>query len=108
MSIAETQKIDIVATKPGDSVVQLVITDHLGWDDFHAHSLLLQEKVNTYLAFVESGQLGRMREHNVGPDSTIRIVLAAQRMPSDEARDFLARVGEFLESAGYEFEVRIG
>jgi hypothetical protein len=42
--------------KTGD--VHLVISDHLDWDENEGeHLLLLQHKVNTYLAFVEGGQL---------------------------------------------------
>jgi len=56
MSITETKVVDIIAVPEWepDNVV-LVITDHLEWGDKAQqgeHLLLLQEKINTYIAFI--------------------------------------------------------
>jgi hypothetical protein len=103
MSISETDKIDIVATRPDSTVVRLVIADHLPWDDLDAHGRLLQDKINTYLDFVASGQLGRMREPKVPASPEIWIVLAAQHRPTVPASEFLGRVEEFLRGLGMKF-----
>jgi hypothetical protein len=60
VSIADRNTIDLVATRPDSSVVKLVITDHLAWDDLDSHFRMLQDKINTYVEFIESGQLERM------------------------------------------------
>ena len=36
--------------------VVLTIADHLDWSETESHLYLLQEKINTYLRFVESGE----------------------------------------------------
>src|SRR5262245_44347869 len=56
MTIADPNTIDLLATKPGSSEVQLIVTDHLDWDDVAAHCRLLQDKLNSYIGFIESGE----------------------------------------------------
>jgi hypothetical protein len=58
MSVDETNKIDFVSLAKDNSRVLLSITDHLDWKVGEGeHLLLLQEKLNTYLHFIESGKL---------------------------------------------------
>lgn len=57
MSVDETNKIDSVAVAKDNSSVTLAISDHLDWEEEGEHLLLLQEKLNTYLYFAESGKL---------------------------------------------------
>lgn len=105
MSITETDKIDIVGTRADSAVVKLVITDHLTWDDFATHARLLQDKINTYLEFVESGQLARMRTPKIPENPDIRISLVLQHAPTREAAAFLAQVREFVGRLGMKFDI---
>jgi len=58
MSIENTSVIDAIGTNDEKSTITLLATDHLKWgDDDDQHMLLLQEKVNTYLRFYESGEI---------------------------------------------------
>jgi hypothetical protein len=107
VTIAETTKIDIVATRPDSNVVRLVIADHLEWNDLDTHARLLEEKINTYIAFVESGQLRRLEGHRVPPLPQIWITLAAQHEPPAQAKELLARMESFLESCGLRFEITL-
>lgn len=107
MSITEKNKIDIVAARPDSSVVKLVITDHLGWDDFEAHARLLQDKVNTYLEFVESGQLARMQAPKIPDAPDVHIVLVLHYPPTKEAEEFFVQVREFLAGVGMKFDVEV-
>lgn len=107
MSITETKKIDIVAARPDSSVVKLVITDHLGWDDFEFHARLLQDKVNTYLEFVESGQLARTQTPKIPDAPDIHIALVLQYPPTKEAEEFFVQVREFLVGLGITFDVEV-
>lgn len=107
MSITETNKIDIIATRPDSSVVRLVITDHLRWEDFETHARLLQDKVNTYLDFVESGQLRELQTPSIPNDPEIHVALALQHPPSREAEEFFTRVRDFLARVGMKFVVEI-
>jgi len=107
MSITEPQKIDIVATKPGSAIVKLVIADHLAWENFDDHTRALQEKINTYLEFIESGQLHKLEDTNVPEHPEVHIILAAQHFPSPEGESFLAQVREFLASLSIHFEIEL-
>ena len=107
MSIVETSKIDIVAVLPGSPVVKLVIADHLAWDDFDSHARLLQDKINTYVEFVESGQLSRLTAVKIPVAPVIRITLAVQHEPSMEAKALLALVEKCLVGVGIQFELEL-
>jgi hypothetical protein len=48
--------VDAIDTDKDGNLVTLTITDHLAWGD-DQHLLLLQQKLNTYLAFIESGEI---------------------------------------------------
>lgn len=107
MSIAETNKIDIVATRPDSSVVKLVITDHLGWEDFESHARLLQAKVNRYLEFVESGQLARTQARKIPDGADLHIALVLQHPPTMEAEELFLQVRKFLAAVGMKFDVEV-
>lgn len=57
VSIEETNVVDFIGVENSTGDVVLTITDHLDWEDDDAHLLLLQEKLNTYLRFIESGEI---------------------------------------------------
>jgi hypothetical protein len=61
MSVEDKNKINAISTNKED-VVALTISDHLEWDS--GHLLILQEKINSYLHFIESGQM-----HGSYPDT---------------------------------------
>jgi len=104
MTVAEPNKVDIIARKPSSNVVKLVIADHLPWEDVHAHKLLIQEKVNTYIHFVESGQINAVREPEIPSDPDVTIRLALKHRPPSDAVEFLEQVNAFLLDNGLQFE----
>jgi hypothetical protein len=57
LSVREPDKIDFVARPDGEDRIYLVISDHLDWvTEEGEHLLVLQEKLNNYLHYIESGQ----------------------------------------------------
>ena len=79
--------------------VVLTISDHLDWSDTVGHQTILQKKLNTYLAFVESGEiLGQYPEAKNRPVA-FRVVF--QVPPDQSGRAFVARAREAIESAGF-------
>ena len=54
MSVKNVNVIDFVSIDLNTDVA-LTISDHLEWDDNNEHLLILQNKINTYISFVESG-----------------------------------------------------
>lgn len=103
MTIRETTKIDVIGTR-GDHVV-LAISDDLDWSDPDLHEQLLQDKLNAYLRFVESGQLLEHAPHVGGEGAPIEIRLVCRHPPTTRGELFLERVRDALERAGYAFVV---
>ena len=79
----------------------LTITDHLPWD-YENHLQVLQEKLNKYLAFVESGEV-----YDKYPESKNREFLfkvSCKFAPDSQALDFFKKVKTIIERAGFEFQ----
>jgi hypothetical protein len=74
MSIKQSDIIDIIGTERMTGEVVLTIGDHLDWSDSVAHQLLLQTKLNRYLAFVESGEILRSYPNAEGRRITFNVV----------------------------------
>ena len=57
MSILDEKKIDGLFLSDGNPCVMcLMISDHLDWEEEGEHLFLLQEKINDYVEFIQSGQ----------------------------------------------------
>ncbi len=107
MSILETDKIDMIATRPDSNVVKLVVSDHLDWDDVDGHSSMLQAKINTYISFVETGQLLLIKEPPIPENPDVMISLAVPDPLGRAALDYLSRVRESLADIDIGFAVEI-
>ena len=56
MAVDNTEVIDMIAENEEDNELVLGISDHLDWKNEYEHLMLLQEKINTYLTFIETKQ----------------------------------------------------
>lgn len=56
MSIIETNKVDAMGISKDGKGLILLLTDHLDWQNEAEHLMLLQDKINAYLGFIESKQ----------------------------------------------------
>ena len=100
MSVDNTNVIDLVSIDKNGNVI-LTISDHLEWDLEKEHFLILQDKINSYLAAVENGDL--YENYPNARDRNIIIRVIALHNPKGDAKTFLDRVKEVIESAGYHF-----
>lgn len=57
MSIQETSKIDSIGTDKLSGDIILTISDHLDWSNEIEHLEILQEKLNSYIEYIEGGQI---------------------------------------------------
>jgi CRP-like cAMP-binding protein len=106
MTIEQTSVVDILAIDKATGNVKLVITDHRDWDvDSDEHLQLLQEKINTYLRFVESGEMLETRPDTRGRDVVIRIV--GKHPLGDEAQKFFNAAREVVKKAGFGLEFEL-
>lgn len=104
MSIEQRDRVDAIGLDPASGKVILTISDHLDWDDEEAHLVALQEKMNAYLRFVESGELRTAYPDAVGRTPVIDVVGRVE--PSRLAVQFFDRVRPILNSAGIELRIR--
>ena len=104
VSVDETDKIDFLWKDELSGRVMLTITDHLDWKkkDEGEHLLLLQDKLNTYLYFVESGQLWEAKPEYKGLPVVIHV--RAKYRLSKEAAKFYKTVEKGVAEAGASLE----
>ncbi len=99
MTVEQAKVIDAIGTDTSTGCVHLTVADHLEWNSDHL--VQLQEKLNSYLAFVESGEIHTAYPASVG--RTVAIDLVLKYRPTAEAEVFLAQVGTLIKSAGLTF-----
>jgi hypothetical protein len=107
MTVEEPKVVDISAFDRSKGRIYLAIADHLGWggDEEEHHLLCLQAKINTYLHFIESGQLNEQFPDWAGFPITIKVV--AKYVPRGEGTKFHKMVSKFVEDAGFTYEVEV-
>ena len=102
MAIEKADVVDAVGIERATGDVVLTIADSLDWDSSETeHLQMLQEKLNAYLRFIESGEL-----HESYPDAAGRrpvISLVGRCEPSAAALRFLAATRQSIEAAGFGF-----
>jgi hypothetical protein len=104
MSVEQADIVDLVSqAKNGDCV--LTISDHLEWTADGSHLLVLQEKLNRYLAFIESGELvQRFPKYKGVP---VRIQVRLKHWPDAIGQNFLQLARSSIEAAGFGFEYKL-
>jgi hypothetical protein len=100
LSIEDSQKVDFISIDKEGNVV-LTISDHLEWVENNEHLLILQNKINSYLAFIENGNL--YEQYPDTKDKKIIISIVAKFLPDNDGELFLKRAKEILNSAGYNY-----
>ena len=103
MSIQQSNVIDIAGTEVTTGNVILTISDHLDWQDEADHLLLLQNKINTYIHFYESGQLLATIPDAGERQAVIQIV--HKHRPTILANEFYDRVKTVLNELDLVLEV---
>lgn len=100
MSIEQTQTVDFVNIDRVSGDVVLAISDHLSWEEDEGdHLVLLQDKLNTYLRFIESGELVTKFPGAKGRDIVISLV--GQFPMSQTAQKFFTMASDAIAAAGF-------
>ncbi|MBI5723066.1 MAG: hypothetical protein HZA50_03830 [Planctomycetes bacterium] len=103
MSVEQVEIIDFIGINKDTGKVVLTISDHLDWADSHLHLQKLQDKLNSYLRFCESGEL-----YKTYPDAKGRNVvlsIAAKYPFSPEGEAFFSKAKISIERAGFSLEL---
>jgi hypothetical protein len=103
LSVDQTDRVDAIGIDTGTGDLVLTISDHLPWDD-DAHLYLLQEKLNTYFAFVESDELLEAYPDAKGRRVVMEVVC---QYPLDvNARTFFETARAAISSTGFELRFK--
>jgi hypothetical protein len=100
MSINKTDIIDVISTSPKGPVT-LTISDHHTWEETW-HLKLLQDKINAYLQFIETGQIFKDYPNAIGKEIVIKAAMKFE--PNQGAVTFLQKAKEIIKDAGYNFQ----
>ena len=101
MSVDNPKVVDAIGTERTTDIVVLTISDHLEWDGDNQHLEVLQEKINKYLEFIQSGQLFESYPQAVGKQ--LRIDVICKYPPTRAAKRFLTAAQDVIEQAGWSF-----
>lgn len=104
MSVEQTNVIDLITADKEDGHITLIISDGLEWGA-EEHLLKLQAKLNSYLAFIQSGDL--LRKYPAAKGKRVHLDLVCRFTPDDMGREFLQLCAEAIMDAGYQFRYRL-
>jgi hypothetical protein len=102
MSVEDSKIIDLISTDPEGNVV-LTISDHLEWDEKLEDHIVLQNKINDYLSFIEGGQL--FIDYPAAMGKKIIIGIFVKFIPDETAEKFLKMAKETIQSAGFDLKL---
>jgi hypothetical protein len=105
MAVTDPKTIDLIGIDKTTGDLVLTIADHLAWTDSVMHQQVLQEKLNTYMAYLESGEV--QEHHPEWADRKRRISVVLKYGPDEDGRRFLNAVERIIANAGYGFSVEV-
>jgi hypothetical protein len=106
MSIENTNVIDVSGIK--NSSIVLTISDHFGWESYiKEHLEMLQAKINSYLAFIESGQVWEEYPTYKAYSGSIVILVIGKYKLCNEAKEFYSTVSSIVAEAGFQLEFEL-
>ncbi|MDR0245709.1 MAG: hypothetical protein LBJ65_29270 [Burkholderia sp.] len=107
MSILETNVVDFIGVDPSRKIAKLGISDHLEWSEPEGeHLLILQGKINTYLSFIEGGELYQHFPSVRGCRCEIELL---EKYPlSPAALDFFEKAKAVIREAGFNLSCQVG
>ncbi|RZK26047.1 MAG: hypothetical protein EOO43_03900 [Flavobacterium sp.] len=101
MSVDQKDKIDIISTSPEGKII-LTISDHLQWDEKDEHLLMLQDKLNSYLEYIKSGQI--FKSYPTAKNKNLTILLNLKYEPNELGIAFLYKCRESTQNYDVWFE----
>ncbi len=103
----DVDTVDFLGLEKDSGDVILTLVDDFGWQDEMRHMALLQEKINRYFDFIDSGEVYDQVEKIVGrsiPKSTpVKISVLEKYEPTEEGYRFLEHVKRISKEAGVDF-----
>lgn len=107
MSVTEANTIDMIGVNVERGSVSLGVSDHLPWDEQSSeqHLLALQDKLNSYLRFIESGEIYSAYPNAAGRPVEIEVLF--KFTPSAIALQFMEQARQLVVNAGAELHWKV-
>ncbi|MBN8703771.1 MAG: hypothetical protein J0M08_11990 [Bacteroidetes bacterium] len=105
MSIIDKIKIDAVGTDKLTGEIILTIFDHLDWENVQFHLESLQDKLNSYIEFIEGKQV--FEDYPDSKDGRLVIEIVSKYEYSTEGLDYLKKVKPIIQSIGADVRQRL-
>ena len=106
MSVSKSGVVDFVGTDRASGDVVLTISDHLGWgESVGEHNAALQAKLESYLLFLETGQI--LEDYPQAEGRRIRIEILQKYAPDEEGEAWLDAARADVARRGYELSWRV-
>ncbi|MFV0268491.1 MAG: DUF6572 domain-containing protein [Draconibacterium sp.] len=102
MSLSEVKQVDAIGEDKESGMIIVTLIDEMKWDNENNHLTLLQEKINNYLSFIESGEMQTEYPNSINKKVSINVVM--QYEPSNNGFEFLEKVKEIILNAGIGFQ----
>jgi hypothetical protein len=103
MSVEQTDIVDFIGLDKTTGKVTLTISDHLDWTNSNYHMRKLQDKLNCYLRFCESGEL--YESYQDAKRRAIVFSIVAKYPFSIEGREFFVKAEAEIKQAGFFLEL---
>jgi hypothetical protein len=106
VGVEKTNQVDIIGINKETGICTLTIVDSLEWSDEDEHLLLLQEKINTYLSFIESGEIYSTYSPSI--DKNFEISIRFKNSYPENCERFLIQASQIISDAGFVLNYSIG
>ncbi len=105
MSIIDKDKIDSIGIDKENGNVILGISDHLDWSNEYEHLIMLQDKINSYLNFIESGEI--YESYPKAKDRNIEIMIYAKYDITEKEEEFFNFAYNTIVESGFSLSCKI-
>ncbi|WP_442601930.1 DUF6572 domain-containing protein [Paenibacillus sp. KN14-4R] len=106
MSLYDTNTVDAIGIDKENDHVTLALIDSEDWANEEHHLVLLQEKLNSYLSFNESGEI--ITSYKEAEGKAIEIAIHFKNDIPQSCINFLGSVKKIINEAGFMFNYHIG
>ena len=105
MSLDNTNIIDAVGLEKDTGYVVLTIADSWDWSAEYEHLVALQNKINSYFAFITSGQL--LQDYPKASGRKVKLDIVVRYPLSQAAIEFVAKAPSVAAGIGVELSSRL-
>lgn len=111
MPLARTHVVDWLGLDKETGHISLTLVDELDWSNEQGHLLLLEEKLNSYLAFIESGEvferLVEEFDRRVPAETPINVEIIAKFDLTARSRAFMEYATQVFRDAGFSLSHKV-